>query len=215
MDGPVRYTTSDLEKGYRIMMTSSAVAFFPLLMLSTVACSKPAEKKSEEGVVTSQEAEARGEQGAKPPAVVDLKPTQGHKVMGRLTLTPEKGGVRLRGTISGLPGDSKNGFHVHEKGDCSAPDASSAGEHFNPLAGVHGKEASGDHHHVGDMDNLSTDSKGNAKVDMKLEGATLGGGATTDIMGRSVIVHIAPDDYKTQPSGGSGARVACGVITAG
>jgi Cu-Zn family superoxide dismutase len=65
------------------------------------------------------------------------------------------------------------------------------------------------------MDNLSTDSKGNANVDIVVERATLGDGAATDILGKAVIVHIAPDDYKTQPSGGSGARVACGVITAG
>jgi Cu-Zn family superoxide dismutase len=206
--------TSDSEKGFHIMMSRYVAAFLPLVVFSAVGCSKAAEKKSEEGVVTSQDAEARGEKGAQPRAVVDLKPTQGQQATGHLTLTREKDGVRLQGVVSGLPADSKHGFHVHEKGDCSAPDASSAGEHFNPQAGVHGKKAS-EEHHVGDMDNLSTDSKGNAKVDIVVEEATLGDGKATDIMGKSVIVHIAPDDYKTQPSGGSGARVACGVIKAG
>ena len=116
------------------------------------------------------------------------------------------------GTVGGFAANCQHGIHVHEKGDCSAVDASSAGGHFNPAATVHGRAGSGAHH-AGDMDNLTADSQGVARVDIHLQGVTLGGGAANDIAGRALVVHLAPDDYRSQPAGNSGARVACGIIT--
>jgi Cu-Zn family superoxide dismutase len=100
---------------------------------------------------------------------------------------------------------------VHEKGDCSAVDATSAGPHFNPFNTPHGKTDAGAHH-AGDMNNITTDAEGVAKIDVHLTGVTLGGGAVNDIANRALIVHAAPDDYASQPAGNAGARVACGVI---
>ncbi|QDW66647.1 superoxide dismutase family protein [Luteimonas granuli] len=122
------------------------------------------------------------------------------------------GGVAISGQVNGLAPGSEHGFHVHENGDCSAPDASSAGGHFNPQASAHGRVGEGEHH-VGDTDNIVADDTGVAMIDTRLEGATLGDGAPTDIMGKSVIVHADPDDYTTQPTGNAGARLACGVIS--
>jgi Cu-Zn family superoxide dismutase len=103
-----------------------------------------------------------------------------------------------------------HGFHVHEKGDCSAPDGMSAGGHFNPTGKPHGNPASTDHH-AGDMPALVADAAGNATLQTELAPMSVGGGVT-DIVGKAVIVHKDADDYTTQPTGNSGARVACGVI---
>src|SRR6266542_4452126 len=103
-----------------------------------------------------------------------------------------------------------HGFHVHEKGDCTAPDGMSAGGHFNPLGKPHGHYESAERH-AGDMPSLVADASGNATLTVTLDTIKVGSGAT-DVVGKSVIVHKDPDDYKTQPTGNSGARVACGVI---
>lgn len=121
------------------------------------------------------------------------------------------GGVHATGEVGGLAPGSAHGFHVHEKGDCSAADATSAGAHFNPFDKPHGKSDSVAHH-AGDIDNIVAGRDGVAKVDLHLRGVTLGGGAVNDIAGRAFVVHAAPDDYATQPAGNAGARVACGVI---
>ena len=144
-------------------------------------------------------------------AVAVLASASGSRVSGKLTLAPMGDGVHISGEVGGLPANAQSGFHVHEKGDCSAVDATSAGAHFNPAASQHGRAGTATHH-AGDMDNLVSDASGVAKVNMHLRGVTLGGGAANDIAGRAVIVHAAPDDYRTQPTGNAGARVACGVI---
>ena len=145
-------------------------------------------------------------------ARANLASASGSLVSGQLTFAPMGDGVHLSGTVGGLPPNSTHGIHVHEKGDCSAADASSAGGHFNPTASAHGR-ASAPAHHAGDMDNIVANADGVAQVNIHLMGVTLGGGAANDIAGRALVVHAAPDDYATQPSGNSGARVACGVIT--
>ncbi|WP_162301130.1 superoxide dismutase family protein [Xanthomonas prunicola] len=158
-----------------------------------------------------------------PPAarVVPTRPVQqaeavlasasGSLVSGRVVLVPALQGIRLTGTIGGLRPGGVSGFHVHERGDCSAADASSAGAHFNPSGAPHGRAGSGAHH-LGDMDNLRADAEGLVHLDMILSGISLGDGAPTDVVGRSLIVHADADDYRSQPSGNAGARLACGVI---
>lgn len=147
-------------------------------------------------------------------ATTNLAGASGSLVSGKLTLLPIRDGVRVTGDIGGLAPGSSHGFHVHEKGDCSAADASSAGGHFNPTGSAHGK--AGTHvHHAGDIDNIIADAGGVSHVDTHVAGVTLGGGGANDIVGRAIVVHAAPDDYQTQPSGNSGARIACGVIAAG
>lgn len=144
-------------------------------------------------------------------AVANLASASGSLVSGRLTLAPMGDGVHLAGDIGGLQPGSSHGFHIHEKGDCSAVDASSAGGHFNPGAQPHGRAGHGAHH-AGDSDNLVADANGVAHVDAHVSGVSLGGGAANDIAGRAIIVHAVADDYSSQPAGNAGARVACGVI---
>lgn len=138
-----------------------------------------------------------------------LKPTQGNTASGTVSFRQEGSNVVVNARFSGLtPG--AHGFHIHDKGDCSAPDATSAGGHFNPGGKPHGHPDHADHH-AGDMPQLMADASGNASLTASLTGVTIGDGAA-NIVGRGVIVHAAPDDFKTQPTGNSGARVACGVI---
>ena len=142
-----------------------------------------------------------------------LAPASGSLVSGTLAFVPMGDGVHVTGDIGGLAPNSTHGFHIHETGDCSAADASSAGGHFNPSGEAHGR-ASAPHHHLGDNDNLVADANGVAHVNAHFAGVVLGGGGADDIVGKAVIVHANPDDYASQPSGNAGARIACVVISA-
>ena len=147
-------------------------------------------------------------------ASVQMAATQGHSVTGSITVVPMGDGVHLTGNLQGLAPNGEFGFHIHEKGDCSAPDASSAGGHFNPTNAQHG-DPQGDAHHGGDMQNAKSDDTGSAAINVHVSGLTLGDGGPADVVGKAVVVHEKADDYKSQPAGNSGARVSCGVITAG
>lgn len=146
-------------------------------------------------------------------ATVNLAPASGSLVSGKLSAMPMGGGVHFTGEIGGLTRNATHAIHVHEKGDCSAADASSAGGHFNPRNAPHGRPDAGPHHE-GDMPNITADANGVARVNLHVQGLTLGGAAVSDIAGRAVVVHAQPDDYTSQPAGNAGARVACGVIVA-
>ena len=146
-----------------------------------------------------------------PRARASLASTQGQLARGNLELRQDARGVRITGRLQGLEPAAAHGFHVHEKGDCSALDASSAGAHYNPDGVTHGNPSMPPHH-AGDIANVLADASGRADVDAHVEGVSLGG--ANDIVGRSIIVHADPDDYASQPAGNSGARIACGVIVA-
>ena len=143
-------------------------------------------------------------------AVATLNPTKDSTVTGDIYFTKVADGVRINGDVKGLTPGS-HGFHIHEKGDCSAPDAASAGGHYNPTDMPHGDPAAA-LRHIGDFGNIEADASGVAKftrVDhvIKLDGPT-------SIIGHAVIVHAKADDLKSQPAGNAGARVACGIIGA-
>ena len=143
-------------------------------------------------------------------ATVKLEPTAKQTARGEVTFTAGPDGVRVVGSFSGLV-FGEHGFHVHEKGDCSAPDGTSAGGHFNPGAKPHAaREAAA--RHAGDLGNLKADPYGLARVDFVDKGLSLSG--PDSIIGKAVIIHEKADDFTTQPTGNAGARQACGVIEA-
>ena len=149
----------------------------------------------------------------KPAAIAIIGPASGSQAAGQVSFSVlPAGGLHLEGSVTGLtPG--AHGFHIHEVGDCSAPDATSAKGHFNPYAEAHGNHA-GMEHHAGDMPNLVADGTGKAVVYVDVTGVSVGSG-DGDILRRAVVIHADPDDYQSQPAGNSGKRVACGVIVAG
>ena len=146
-----------------------------------------------------------------PIASARLEPTKGNDVRGTVTFTQSGDKVRVSANITGLKPNGENGFHVHEKGDCSSGDGMSAGGHFNPAGKAHGNYHAGGDRHAGDMPNLKADSYGAATANFEITGVTVGSGAA-DIVGKGLIVHRDPDDYKSQPAGNAGPRLACAVI---
>jgi superoxide dismutase, Cu-Zn family len=141
-------------------------------------------------------------------AVAVLIPLSGSQVQGVIAFAKVSEGVRVRGTFSNLsPG--LHGFHIHEYGDCRTEDGASAGGHFNPRDQIHGGPDA-EQRHVGDLGNIQADEKGNGRVDFIATALSLEGDES--IIGRSVVVHERQDDFRTQPDGDTGTRLACGVI---
>ena len=197
-------------------MSSSRVATLfsrPLLTglslaaaLALTACSTSAPSATADSSAATQ----RGSHGVQ--SVARLEATKGSKVSGAVQFFPlAEGGVRVQGRVEGLVPNSEHGFHIHEKGDCSSGDGLSAGSHFNPTQQAHGRFNGSQPHHLGDLPSLDADTQGVATIDFVGKNLTLDKGSN-GILGRSLIVHNAPDDYTTQPTGNSGARLACAVI---
>jgi superoxide dismutase, Cu-Zn family len=147
-----------------------------------------------------------------PSATAKLEPTRGNTAAGTVTFVQSGDMVKVSGSITGLKPNAEHGFHVHEKGDCSSGDGMSTGGHFNPGGKSHGHHGMGEHH-TGDLPSLKADANGVATF--KFESSTIRVGSTAnDIVGKGLIVHRDPDDYKTQPTGNAGPRLACAVIAA-
>ncbi len=147
-------------------------------------------------------------------AVAILSGASGSNVTGTATFTSlENGKVRLVMDVENLsPGE--HALHLHENGDCSAADATSAGGHWNPTGDPHGERGE-DEYHSGDIDNMVVGDDGVGTLEMEVEGWTIGDGSSSDIVNKAVIIHADADDFTSQPSGAAGARVACGVIQSG
>jgi Cu-Zn family superoxide dismutase len=148
-----------------------------------------------------------------PRATAALQPTKGNKAFGEATFEQVGDKVRVVVFAQNLPADRELGFHIHEAGDCSSGDGMSAKGHFNPHGKQHGNPSSAERH-AGDLPSLKVGKDGRAKIDVTVESISIGQGAG-NIVGRGLIIHAQADDYKTQPTGNAGARVACGVIKAG
>lgn len=143
-----------------------------------------------------------------PRAAAGLAATKGNKTVGEVTFEQLGGKVRVTAQVIGLKPNQEHGFHIHEVGDCTSGDGMSAKGHFNPYGKPHGQGAE---RHAGDLPNLKSDAGGKAKLAVDLDIITVTRGPAS-IAGRAVIVHADPDDYRTQPTGNAGARLACGVI---
>lgn len=141
-------------------------------------------------------------------AVAVLHPTEGNDVSGTVTFEKTEDGVRVQGELSGLS-EGQHGFHIHQYGDCTASDGTSAGGHYNPTNNQHGSPMQDDRH-MGDMGNITASEDGTATIDYVDPKIKLNG--PDSILGRGLIVHGGQDDLESQPSGAAGPRVGCGVI---
>lgn len=133
------------------------------------------------------------------------------KVAGTATFIEKNGKVTFEAKLTGLkPG--VHAIHIHEKSDCSAPDGSSAGGHWNPTFKKHGKWGVGEYH-KGDIGNFTADANGNGSIKLTTDEWSIGGeDQTKNILGKGLIVHEGADDFTSQPAGNAGARVACTAI---
>ncbi len=145
-----------------------------------------------------------------PSAVAALEPTKGNSTKGTVTFTQVGDKVRVNADVSGLQANVEHGFHVHEKGDCSSGDGMSTGGHFNPTGKPHGAHTTMERH-AGDMPSLRANAQGVAKMSFVLDLISVSAGVTS-VVGRGLIVHRDADDYKSQPTGNAGPRIACAVI---
>ena len=144
-------------------------------------------------------------------ATAQMKPTKGNKTIGEATFEQAGNLVRVVVFVQGLKPGQEHGLHIHEGADCSG-DAMGAKGHFNPHGKPHGLPGSAERH-AGDLPNLRANKAGRANVHYDADILTLTPGPA-NIIGRALVVHAGPDDYRTQPTGNSGARIACGVIRA-
>jgi len=186
-----------------LVMKNAKIVFMSLCMVAFHANAQ--DNKSPEA------ASKPGKEVAVKSAFCTVSPTQGNKVSGTVVFTKVNGGIKIVADIQGLS-KGKHGFHIHEFGDCSAPDATSAGNHFNPMAKNHGSPMDA-MRHDGDMGNIEANDSGKGHLEYVDKSISLEG--SNSIVGKSVVVHQDEDDLTSQPSGNAGARVACGVIEAG
>ncbi len=144
-------------------------------------------------------------------AHADIVDAQGQKI-GTAQIRSSGTGVRIEVSVSQLP-PGTHGIHIHNVGKCEGPAFTSAGPHFNPTSKKHGKD-NPEGPHAGDLLNLEVKADGTGKASLLDPNATLGEGPNSLFHegGTSLVIHASPDDYKTDPAGNSGARIACGVI---
>ena len=152
--------------------------------------------------------------GSRPGAVANLVPTAAinpNPTMGTVVFSTLDHGVRIKGEVRGLAPGSEHGFHIHEKGDC-ANNGDASGGHFNPTGVTHGKfGAPGSH--AGELPSLVADAAGVARFSVDDHSLSITEGADNNVIGRALIVHRDRDDFTTQPSGNSGPRIACAIVT--
>jgi Cu-Zn family superoxide dismutase len=156
------------------------------------------------GAFASHAADAQASQ-----AVAVLSPTQGQHCHGVVHFIQEGDSVKVVADLEGLNPGQKHAFHIHQFGDCSAPDGMSAGSHYNPEGHKHGLPDS-EERHAGDLGNVQADDQGKAHYEIKVNNITING-TKNPIVGHAVIVHAKIDDG-SQPVGNAGGRIACGVI---
>ncbi|MGX4670868.1 superoxide dismutase family protein [Cerasibacillus sp. JNUCC 74] len=190
-----------------------AVTF--LVLLSLVACNVDNnEQHRDDGRGKNEETDettATINEAAKE-VLVSLK-NQSQQIVATATLTENKDGVQIKLKGEKLP-PGKHGFHIHETGSCEAPDFSSAGGHYNPNHAKHGKKISGGPH-AGDLPNIEVNQDGTVQTEVIANLVTLEQGESHSLFkkgGTALVIHAKEDDYKSQPAGDAGERIACGVI---
>ncbi len=199
------FTTNKITDGNPPDKMNYSFSFAIVLCLILSGCN-PGNKQADQ--TQNDTHEAKEEQLT---AKATMEKASGSNVTGEANFTEKDGTVHFSLSVENLtPGD--HAVHLHEKGDCSAEDASSAGGHWNPTMKPHGKREDGGSFHKGDIANMTVGNDGKGSMNLSIEGWSIGGADSTNIVGKSVIIHEKADDFTTQPSGNAGSRVSCGVI---
>jgi Cu-Zn family superoxide dismutase len=196
-----RFRLSSQLKGY---MTPVIVA----ALLVGVGCAKKESAEHPAPPAPEQETQAAMEPMS---AVATLESKDG-VINGMIRFTETADGVAIEAHVEGAP-PGPHGFHIHEIGDCSSDDFKSAGGHFNPGGVPHGGPMDGERH-AGDLGNIEVGADGSGHLELSSDLVTVAEGPSS-VIGRGLILHAGTDDLVSQPTGAAGARLACGVISAG
>ena len=145
-----------------------------------------------------------------PRARAELQPTRGNNASGTVYFRQVGERVRVQALVTGLRPGREHAFHIHEVGDCGSGDGMGTKGHFNPYGKPHAHHSTAERH-AGDLPALKADAAGRAELSIELDVLTVASGPAS-VVGRGLIVHADPDDYRTQPTGNAGARIACAVI---
>jgi Cu-Zn family superoxide dismutase len=189
-------------------ISKAAFAATLILSVSFIGCTQEDAPKEDMAEMSAPEEMAAEVMPAMRTAVAHMSPTEGNEASGTVTFTEVEGGIRVVAHFENVP-EGEHGFHIHEFGDCSAPDGTSAGGHFNP-GGMKHSSPDSSMRHVGDLGNIAANADGIAEKEMVDSMLTFDGDHS--ILGKGVILHADADDLMTQPTGAAGARIACGVV---
>lgn len=189
---------------------NSAIVFS--LILFTACGSQKKEESTEETMEKPQE-EVVAEEAPKAMAMAVISSASGSTVSGEASFIDNGDGtinfeLSVKGASPGV-----HALHLHANGDCSAPDATSAGGHWNPAEVDHGARGNSPKFHAGDIDNMIVGVDSAGLIRMTVKGWTIGGPDSTNVIGKAIIIHGGADDFTSQPSGAAGPRVGCGVVT--
>ncbi len=146
-------------------------------------------------------------------ALATIGETNESGVVGKAVFTQIGDNIKLVVSLANASA-GEHAVHIHATGDCSAPDGTSAGGHWNPTGVAHGKWGEGEFH-LGDIGNMTVDDQGMGKIELTTNLWEMNTGSDIDIVGKAIIVHAGADDFVSQPSGNAGARIGCGVIELG
>ena len=185
------------------------------LLATLVACGggdQPAEDSSADPAAAGADAADSAAAGEPPMRRINvvLEGKSDSQLTGIAMFVQDKTGVTLQLNVENTP-PGEHAVHIHETGDCSAPDASSAGGHWNPSMEDHGKWGETPHH-MGDIGNVVVAADGMGELSLTTDKWSIGTGADNDILGHAIVVHADKDDFMTQPTGAAGGRIGCGVI---
>ena len=181
------------------------------MAIAIVACTE-ARQKTEEVEDAVAKRVASEAQKTYRTITTPIKSINGSGLRGEATFKElENGAIDLTVRLNGVsPGE--HAVHLHENGDCSAVDGSSAGGHWNPMDVSHGHRLEDEQFHLGDIGNITVGADSSGLFTMEVEGWTIGGDSTSNILQKAIIIHAGPDDFISQPSGAAGSRIGCGVI---
>jgi len=191
-------------------MKKLSILFVSAMLMATVGCKN--EKKDVEKEVETVIKEVKVEETGFIKVLLTLESKSESTATGTVKFSQKNGVVTMNAALSGLTLGT-HAIHIHEKADCSSPDAKSSGGHWNPSAKNHGKWGDAAGYHKGDIGNFEADAKGNGYISMNTDEWCLGcDDPSKNIMGKAIVVHQGVDDFTSQPSGAAGARVSCGGI---
>ncbi|RFN60143.1 superoxide dismutase family protein [Marixanthomonas ophiurae] len=195
-------------------MKKVSILFSALAFMAFTSCNdgKKKDEKEMDKMEKDEMMKEKKEMMKEKTVTIQLESKSESSATGTVSFTEKDGVVKMEAKLTGLePG--MHAIHIHEKGDCSAPDGKSAGGHWNPTFEQHGKWGDAEGYHKGDIGNFEANENGDGSIAMQTDEWCIGcDDSKKNILGKGIIVHQGADDFTSQPSGAAGARVSCGGI---